>query len=133
MIDGMPIAYEPIADDLNREIDAAEQAEQHHREEQDRLDKLRKIIKVSESLEISQIAQLLAMDEAQVLEYLVEWGEQFGIKIKGKEVIFSQGDTNAFIDSLEKEFADWDQKTRKKDGKLEIAAEMAPRILLKWQ
>ena len=69
-------------------------------------------------MKITQIAAILEMDENTVLKRIVDWAKQFGFKIRGDEVIFSQGNTSAFIDELDKQFSDWDVKTKQQDGKI---------------
>nr|MDO8111440.1 hypothetical protein [Candidatus Sigynarchaeota archaeon] len=98
--------------------EAKKRLAQQHREEQTRIAKLREIMEVSESIEIAQIATILEMDEAETLKRIVGWAKQFGFKIKGREVIFTQGDINAAIEDLDKEFGKWASKEKVKDGKL---------------
>jgi len=90
----------------------------HGREEQARIEKLRQIIAVSDKMEISQIATILGLDEADTLRRIVGWAMQFGFKINGKEVIFSQGDLNAAIKDLDKQFGAWGDREKDKDGKI---------------
>jgi hypothetical protein len=86
--------------------------------EKERIDKLRKIIKVSTSLQISRLANLLDVDEEFVWNNIIDWAERFGFTIDNDKVVFGQGNTNAFIDDLDKKFSAWDEKSRRKDGKI---------------
>ena len=95
-----------------------ERQELHRELENDQIEKLRKIIKVSESMEISQLAIMLDMDENQVLKRLVNWADQFGFIIRGKEVIFNKDTADSFIATIDKQYASWDKKTQDKDGKV---------------
>jgi len=87
-------------------------------EELDVVAKLRKIVNVSASLSISQLAELLKVDEAFIWENIVDWAEQFGFIIENDKIMFGKGNTIAFIDELDKKFAEWNEKTRTKEGKI---------------
>ena len=58
------------------------------------------------------------MDEMDVLKRVIGWAKQFGFKINGKEVIFNQGNIDAAIDDLDKQFRSWNSKEKDKGNKI---------------
>ena len=89
-----------------------------HAADQKWISKLQQIIKVSNSMEITRLASVLKIDEALLWDHIFDWAEQFGFRIEESKVIFGQGNTGAFIDELDKQFAAWNEKTRGKDDKI---------------
>ncbi|MEX2681913.1 MAG: signal peptidase I [Candidatus Sigynarchaeota archaeon] len=85
--------------------------------ELDALEKTSQIINASTSLSISQLAELLKVDEAVLKENSIAWAERFGFIIEKDKIIFENGNKSAFIDDLNKKFAEWNVRSRLKDGK----------------
>jgi len=83
-----------------------------------KIKKLQQIMKVSDSLEISRLAGVLGMEEQALWEKIFEWAEKFGFRIKKNVVIFQNGDTEGFIESLDKQFVEWEQKEKNNTGKI---------------
>ena len=81
------------------------------------ISKIQQIIKVSNSMEITRLASVLKIDETLLWDHIFDWAEQFGFRIEESKVIFGQGNTGAFIDELDKQFAAWNENARRKDGK----------------
>ncbi len=73
-----------------------------------RLERLRDIIQVSKRLKVKQLAIALGMSESSLLQKLFQWAKEFGFTIDNDVVEFTKGRTEAFITSLEKEFATWE-------------------------
>nr|MDO8112291.1 hypothetical protein [Candidatus Sigynarchaeota archaeon] len=83
-------------DKKTRERTQREDAEQQrldqlHKLDDDRVQKLKKLIKVSERVEIARISDILDVDEKIVWKNIVDWADQFGFKIAGKEIVFGKG------------------------------------------
>src|SRR5271157_3012712 len=81
-------------------------------------DQLRKIIKVSTRIRQDQLRKLLKTDEDTFNERIIEWAEEFGFKIDGDYVAFGGGDMDAFIQSLDQQFAEWTGAETSKAGKV---------------
>ena len=81
-------------------------------------DQLRKIMKVSTRIRQDQLRKLLKMEEDTFNERIIEWAEEFGFKIDGDYVAFGGGDVDAFIQSLDQQFAEWTGAETSKAGKV---------------
>lgn len=84
----------------------------------EKLVKLREIMMVSERIKLNRLANLLGLSEQFVWDHIIEWASQFKFKIDDDEVIFGQGNIDAFIDELDKKFKDWDSSENDKKGKV---------------
>ncbi|HME54994.1 MAG TPA: hypothetical protein VKM55_22500 [Candidatus Lokiarchaeia archaeon] len=84
-----------------------------------RMEKLKKLVKVSEKLKISQMAQILAMNETDLYDRIVDWAADYGFTIDEDVVKFGGGRKDDFIAALDGAFQSWDKKVETKEGKLE--------------
>ncbi len=78
---------------------------------------LQKIIKVSTRIRQDQMRKILKMDEDTFNEQIINWADKFGFKIDGDYIAFGGGDTDAFIQSLDQQFAEWTGAETSKAGK----------------
>ena len=90
------------------------------------VDQLRKIIKVSTRIRQDQMRKILKMNEDTFNEQIISWACEFGFKIDGDYVTFSEGDTDAFIAALNAQFQDWGTMEQTGAGKYPVTLLMCP-------
>jgi hypothetical protein len=81
----------------------------------DLLAKFKKAIQISQRIEMGSLATMLGIPKEQLLAYLLEWADQVDFKID-KDLIIVQ-DVDVFTSALDKAFAAWGDKEKRKDGK----------------
>ncbi|MHA1734280.1 MAG: hypothetical protein ACTSU5_20265 [Promethearchaeota archaeon] len=76
------------------------------------LEKLKKLVRVSDSLRVEQMARILGLDEAVLLDKIVDWAYEFGFRIDQDVVRFSVDGSSVemFVEELEREFRAWDEE-----------------------
>jgi WD40 repeat protein len=82
-------------------------------------EKLVKAFKVSTRIQIQMLQTYLRMDEVEFTDKLFDWAAEFGFKIDGDSITIENADITGFMTSLDKYFADWNTKEKKKAGKME--------------
>jgi len=78
-----------------------------------RLRRLAEIMQVTKRLKVAKLAEVLEMDEATLWKKVFGWAKQFGFTVDGDTVEFVGGDSRAFIEALERDFAAWAASTKK--------------------
>jgi len=81
-------------------------------------EKLAKMIKVSDKLSMEQISSALNIEKSHLYQYIFDWAEKYGFRIDGEMVIFSKGNIDDFINSLDKSFQDWEEGELNKSNKI---------------
>ncbi|MHA1618095.1 MAG: hypothetical protein ACTSVZ_02365 [Promethearchaeota archaeon] len=71
---------------------------------------------MSQEVKISAIAQSLGINEAELFEKLIDWNEKIPFKIKKGYIVVEILDK--FVNSLDEQFAEWEQEEREKLEKL---------------
>jgi len=84
----------------------------------ERTEKLRKLLRVSKRVRQSQLAEYLGLSSDELFDNLVEWADKFGFKIDGDFIVVENSDIEGFVSSLDTYFAEWEDKERKKQGKV---------------
>ncbi len=79
--------------------------------------KLRKITKVSKRVRLEMVRDALGMDGLGFNQKIFDWAEEFGFTIDGDFVDFSGSDVDAFVKSLDAQFAAWGTSEHSKSGK----------------
>ncbi|MHA1370626.1 MAG: hypothetical protein ACTSRA_13060 [Promethearchaeota archaeon] len=77
---------------------------------------LEKMFRVSRSLKIDDAVGILKIDRLELLSMLINWASELGIVIDGEYIIL-QEDVD-FSSRLDEQFKKWNEKERKKEGKL---------------
>ena len=80
--------------------------------------KLRKMVKVSTRMTQEQMRGILKMSAEDFNDRILDWAEEFGFKIDGDSVNFAGADMDAFIQSLDDEFATWGKSEQTGSGKI---------------
>ncbi len=78
----------------------------------DLLEKFEKIIKMSQKVKISTVAKSLNITDDELFENLLKWNEKLPFKIFEDFIIVEN--LNLFIQSLDGQFADWEQEEQDK-------------------
>ena len=84
--------------------------------------KLRKITKVSKRVRLEMVRDALRMDAPEFNQKIFDWAEEFGFTIDGDYVDFAGSDVDAFVKSLDAQFASWGTSEHSKSGKQEKAS-----------
>ncbi len=80
------------------------------------LEKFKKVLKVSNKIKQKQVAEFLEISEKELLKKLFEWGEILPFKIDDDLIVVE--DMDDFVDQLDKQFEDWEDKEITKEGKI---------------
>nr|MDO8110179.1 WD40 repeat domain-containing protein [Candidatus Sigynarchaeota archaeon] len=86
--------------------------------EKEAVQKIQKMMQVSKRLRIDMMREALGMDLKTFSDKMIDWAGQFGFHIDGDFVDFENADVNGFISTLDGYFADWNTKTKTKQGKI---------------
>lgn len=86
----------------------------------DNVKKIKNLFTVSKSVRIEAVAEVLGMDRAELLQFIVESREKLpGIVIDGDFIkTDSVDDVSEFVDILDKQFESWKGTEKSKDGKI---------------
>ena len=85
--------------------------------------KLRKITRVSKRVKLDMLRDALEMDPATFNRQVFDWAAEFGFRLDGDYADFAESDVEAFIRSLDAEFAAWGSAEKTGAGK---AGQMHP-------
>lgn len=86
--------------------------------EQQAVVKIQKMMKVSKRIRIDMMREALGMDMKSFSDKMIDWADQFHFNIDGDYVDFENADTDGFLTTLDGYFADWNQNTKTKRGKI---------------
>ncbi len=81
-------------------------------------EKIRKIMAVSSKLKLELMQQALQLPSEVFGAKIFDWAAEFGFRIDGDYVLFEGGDISGFIANLDREFQEWGEKSRNKNGKI---------------
>jgi hypothetical protein len=81
------------------------------------LEKFQKLMKISQKVSQRQVASYLGISEENLFPKLVDWGSQLPIKVDGEWI--SIDNVQSFMDTLDTQFMEWDEKETTKVGKIE--------------
>ncbi len=81
-------------------------------------EKLVKAFKVSTRIKIEMLRTYVRMEESEFTDKLFDWAEEFGFKIDGDSIAIENADVSGFVASLDKYFAEWNAKEKRKVGKM---------------
>ncbi|MHA1520355.1 MAG: hypothetical protein ACTSRK_09240 [Promethearchaeota archaeon] len=93
-----------------------ESKKEHKKREKALLYKFQQIMKISKSVSMDYIAGNLAITKQELFDLLISWKSRLPFKIDGEMIIVD--DLNDFIANLDENFAEWDEKSNLKDGKM---------------
>ena len=79
---------------------------QAYQRNQDLLHQFKNIMRISQRIKRRDVAQALCIPEAELLQRLMYWGDQYPFKIDKDEIIVE--DLSKFVSVLDAQFEDWD-------------------------
>jgi parallel beta-helix repeat protein len=91
---------------------------QRERHEQRAIEALKRLIKVYTRIKTSKMRSLLGMDRFSFQKKILSWAEQYGFKLDGDWVIFSEGKLDTFIDDVDALFNEWSNQEKMKKNKI---------------
>lgn len=80
-----------------------------------KLGKFKRIMNISRRIEIQTVAQMLHISTRELMENLLQWGEQIPFKIDGQVIIVD--DLSSFTNAIDEQFDMWTEKEFNKEGK----------------
>lgn len=83
-------------------------------EDEKKIAKIQKLLQISKKLKIDDLARILTIERFQLLEKLVEWSEQFPLQIDGDFVIIDYDNVATLMNTLDRQFKEWDLQKEKK-------------------
>jgi hypothetical protein len=86
--------------------------------EKARLDKVKALFHVADRVKIDDLAALLKMERTDLMERLISWSKDISFKISGDEIVISGEASDKLVSELDRQFASWNTKETKKDGKI---------------
>ncbi|MHA1301249.1 MAG: hypothetical protein ACTSO9_17645 [Candidatus Helarchaeota archaeon] len=87
-------------------------------ESKDTIEELKKMMMVSTRLKFDMMRDALDLDEKSFNKVIVDWAAKYGFTIDGDEVVFSQESKDDFLDDLDAQFREWEEKEKSKEGKI---------------
>jgi hypothetical protein len=85
--------------------------------EKDILEKFQNMLKISQRVPLSSVADTLDLSEKVLFNQLIKWNQKIPFKIDDKMIIVE--DLNNFLDALDCQFNEWQDRDISKDGKIE--------------
>ena len=85
--------------------------------EQASIDKLKRLVKVSDKIQIERMQKILNINEAAFNKYILDWAENFDLRIDGEYVVINKETVDDFISMLDKQFQTWTNKEQDRIGK----------------
>jgi len=84
----------------------------------EKVQQLKKMLKVSTKIKLEMMRDALEMDPQSFNRIIFDWADQFGFVIDEDVVIINNESVNDFINMLDSQFESWENKEKKKDGKI---------------
>jgi len=76
---------------------------------QERMKKLSKLFKISSRIKIEDLAGLLGLERLKLFNKLIDWSDQFAYEIDGDFLKVNKESLSDFIDTLDKQFVEWEK------------------------
>lgn len=84
--------------------------------DQDLLFQFKNIMRISQQIKRNDVARALSIPETELLQRLIQWGDQYPFKID-KDIIIVE-DLSKFVSVLDNQFEEWDKYEQLNDGKI---------------
>lgn len=85
----------------------------------DLLERMKSLIAVTRRVHVKDAAAMLDLDHVTFLKKVMEWGKAIPFKIDGDDIVVD--DAGLVIDSIDRQFAQWDADNKARSFKLEPA------------
>ncbi len=86
--------------------------------EKQRKERIINLFKISDSININDLAAVADLPRMDVINKLIEWKDQFKIKIDGDYVRIDKGDLSNVLNQIDKSMDEWNSELRKSQKKL---------------
>ena len=82
------------------------------------IEKLRDILNISNRIKLERVQNILNLDDKSFNKKIIEWANEFGFRIDGEYLIVNEETVSDFIDRLDEQFAEWEEKEKEKTDKI---------------
>lgn len=82
------------------------------------VEKVKAMLEVSTRINLDRMQDALNIDKKVFNDKIFEWARQFGFTIDGDYLIINKDTISAFIDALDRQFAQWGKAEATKEGKI---------------
>ncbi|UYP46130.1 hypothetical protein NEF87_002415 [Candidatus Lokiarchaeum ossiferum] len=84
--------------------------------DQDLLYQFKNVMRISQRIKRNDVARALSIPESELLQRLIQWGDQYPFKINKDEIIVE--DLTKFVSVLDNQFEEWENLEQVKNGKI---------------